>query len=207
MALQTSTYAAAHVPAPVAAAVPIFARQAAEVTLPGTTAASTSNPPLSAGLPSGYASHLQSFPMVPPALSVMIPTNTASQSYHNSPSATQVRSTVSYTLCTSLYAKPASPRMHLQVDVLALRLVQDLAFQQAVQRNHVQGAAKAAVALLGVRPALQHPPRCQAKAPSAHFHSTLLCRHSTATRQVLPPTLLTLLAVSSKKETGQHARY
>ncbi|KAL3139816.1 hypothetical protein ABBQ38_004114 [Trebouxia sp. C0009 RCD-2024] len=62
--------------------------------------------------------------MGPPALSVMIPTNSASQSYHNSPSATQV-------------------------DVLALRLVQDVAFQQAVQRNHVQAAAKAAVALLG----------------------------------------------------------
>jgi len=39
----------------------------------------------------------------------------------------------------------------LQADVLAMRLMQDIAFQQAVQTSHVLAAAKAAVSLLGVR--------------------------------------------------------
>ena len=38
----------------------------------------------------------------------------------------------------------------LQADVLALRLMQDTAFLQAVQSSHVHAAAKAAVGLLGV---------------------------------------------------------
>ena len=39
----------------------------------------------------------------------------------------------------------------LQADILALRLMQDVAFQQAVHTSHVHAAAKAAVSLLGVR--------------------------------------------------------
>ena len=111
MALQTAAHAAAYTLAPPPATVPTFAHhvQVADPSLPGTSAALTSNQPLSAGPPSVYTSHLQSFPMVPPALSVMIPTNTTSQSYHNSPSATQVCSTGAYMLCTSLHAEHVSP--------------------------------------------------------------------------------------------------
>ena len=156
MALQT----AAHVAAAAAAATSSLGQQSVAVNqFPGTSNAAlasntlASSQTLSAGLPSAYASHMQSFPMVPPALSVMVPTNTASQSYHNSPSAPQVCSIVAQTSLNSLHAQHVP--QHLQVDVLALRLAQDLAFQQAVQRSHVQAAAKAAVSLLGVRPALQ----------------------------------------------------
>lgn len=103
MALQT----AAHSAASDAATVPTFAQQVvAHISLPGTSAA------LSAGVPSAYASHMQSFPMVPPALSVMIPTNTASQSYHNSPIAAQVRCLAVLRRWTSLHAQHVSPMLH-----------------------------------------------------------------------------------------------
>lgn len=158
MALQT----AAHAASPAAAAIRSLAQQSvADNSLPGTSHAVpasnalASSQTLSAGLPLAYASHIQSFPMVPPALSVMIPTNTASQSYHNSPNAPQVCSLVAWTSFSSLHAQHVPPTLHLQ-DVLALRLAQDLAFQQAVQQRLVQAAAKAAVSLLGVRLALQH---------------------------------------------------
>lgn len=158
MALQT----AAHAAAPAAASIPSLGQQsAANNLLPGTANAAlasnalASSQSLSAGLPSAYASHMQRFPMVPPALSVMIPTNTASQSYHNSPNAPQVCSVLAQTSFGSLPAQDVTPTLHLQVDVLALRLAQDPAFQQAVQQSHVQAAAKAAVTLLGVRSALQ----------------------------------------------------
>ena len=39
----------------------------------------------------------------------------------------------------------------VQSEILALRLIQDSAFQQAVQSAQVEAAAKAAVSLLGVR--------------------------------------------------------
>ena len=45
---------------------------------------------LSAGLPAVSTNLMQSFPIGPPALRVMIPTNGASQSYQNSPVASQV---------------------------------------------------------------------------------------------------------------------
>ena len=95
MALQP----AAHAAAPAAATIPSFAPQVVvDNSIPCTSiAALASSQTLSAGLPSAYASHMQSFPMVRPALSVMIPTNTASQSYHNSPSAPQVCSIVART--------------------------------------------------------------------------------------------------------------
>ena len=163
MALQT----AAHAASPAAAAIPSLAQQSvADNSLPGTSNAApasialASSQTLSAGLPLVYASHMQSFPMVPPALSVMVPTNTASQSYPTSPNAPQVCSLVARTSLHSLHAQHAPPILHLQVDVLALRLAQDLAFQQAVQQRLVQAAAKAAVSLLGVRPALQHLIHC-----------------------------------------------
>lgn len=153
---------AAHAAAPATATIHSLGQQpvadnllpdAADAALASNAFASSQS--LSAGLPSAYASHMQSFPMVPPALRVMIPTNTASQSYHNSPNAPQVCSLFAQTSFGSLPAQHVSSTLHLQVDVLALRLAQDLAFQQAVQQSHVQAAAKAAVSLLGVRSALQ----------------------------------------------------
>lgn len=158
MALQT----AAHAAAPAAATVTGLGQQSqvvANSVLPGTSNAALASNTLassqSASRPAAYASHMQSFPMAPPALSVMVPTNTASQSYHNSPSAPQVCCIVAQTTLSSWHAQHVTPKVHLQVDVLTMRLAQDLAFQQAVQRSHVQAAAKAAVGLLGVRPALQ----------------------------------------------------
>lgn len=132
MALQT----AAHPAAPASAAIPSFAQQTvADNLLPGTSnvalasSALASSQTLSAGLPSAYASHVQSFPMVPPALSVMVPTNTASQRYNNSPNTPQACSIVAQTPFSSLQAQHVPSRLYLQVDVLALRLTQDLAFQ------------------------------------------------------------------------------
>lgn len=161
MALQTAAQPAA----PASAAIPNFAQQAAtDNSLPGTSnAALASSQTLTAGLPPAYASHVQSFPMVPPSLSVMVPTNTANQRYNNSPNTPQACSIVVQTPFSSLQAQHVPSRLHLQVDMLSLRLTQDLAFQQAVQQSHIQAAAKAAVSLLGVRPALQ---------PVLAFHTT-----------------------------------
>lgn len=150
MPLQTTAYAAPSM----ATTNPSFAQQVlVDNSQPGTSnAALASSQLLSAGLASAYSSQMQSFPMVPPALSVMIPTNTAGQSYHNSPVASQVCPLTIYSSCTSLFAQHASTKRLLQFDVMAMRLAQDIAFQQAVQSSHVQAAAKAAVSLLGVRP-------------------------------------------------------
>ena len=100
---------AAHAAAPATATIHILGQQpvadnllpdAADAALASNAFASSQS--LSAGLPSAYASHMQSFPMVPPALRVMIPTNTASQSYHNSPHAPQVCSLFAQTSFGSL---------------------------------------------------------------------------------------------------------
>ena len=154
MALHAASYASSAV-APTASGLHSYGTLALdEDALPEASHPSLArDPALSSGLPLAYANPIQSFPMVSPALSVMVPAIATGQIFHRSPIASQV--------CVShmrAVQPPQQCRAHdtllcclLQADVLAMRLMQDIAFQQAVQTSHVLAAAKAAVSLLGVR--------------------------------------------------------
>lgn len=116
-------------------------------------------------LPAAFPRQLASFPTVSPALSVMIPT-AAGTGLQTSPRASQVYIFASQKAVKSLLVHITAQAaqllvccmtgtsiMLLQSEVLTLRVMQDTAFQQAVQAGQVQAAAKAAVSLLAVSPA------------------------------------------------------
>lgn len=112
MALHTASYASSAV-APAATATHTFPQQGlSEDSLPGTSSAQlTRGQTMSSRLPPACSNPMQSFPMVSPALSVMVPASVAGQGFHSSPMASQVCSLSAIASCHTC--------LHLRTECIA----------------------------------------------------------------------------------------
>lgn len=90
MALHAVSYASSAVAPTVSGMHPYGTLALSEDALPDASHPLARDPAMSSGLPLAYANPIQSFPMVSPALSVMVPATAAGQILHKGPIASQV---------------------------------------------------------------------------------------------------------------------